>query len=167
VPAPTTIRKYAAVEDEHQRREIAELAAEADCLIAATDSGAKGDAEWCPQFVSFYREQDDVIVQLLLDVPVVLSTQGADLANAQLRSWAAAGLDLQAQTTMMSDSCASMTGKHKGAVQRVRVASGNRAVVAARCLAHLLDLVLRSALLAMSWLAKKWCRPVRTLVVRS
>lgn len=156
VPAEATLRKFEAVEDEHQRREVRQLASEAKCIIAAMDSGAKGDIEHCPQTVSFYLESDDVVVRVLLSVPTVVSTAGADVGSAQLAAWHGAGLDPLVQTATMSDTCSSMMGRHKGAVQIVRQQTGNLLVAALPCLNHILDLCDRKGLQAMSGRGDKW-----------
>jgi hypothetical protein len=150
------LRRFEATEDEHQRQQVKELGAEAKCIIAASDSGAKGDVEHCPQTVAFYLESDDLVVRLLLAVPRVPSTSGADLASAHTAAWQASGLDLHKQIATMSDTCASMTGRHKGAVQLVRKQTGNVAVATLPCLAHVFDLALRKGLQQMSGVSDKW-----------
>jgi hypothetical protein len=144
------------VDDEHQRRQAKQLVSEAQCIIAATDSGAKQDKEWAPQVVSFYLQSDDCVLRLLVSVPSVTATTGEQLAAAEAAAWRDAGIDKAKQTAEMSDTCSTMTGKQKGAIQLVRQSSDNLTISAANCLDHVIDLALRSGLQAMSGLSGQW-----------
>jgi hypothetical protein len=156
VPAATTISKYAVVEDQHHLNEIGRMAGQADCIIAASDSGAKGDNEHCVEVISFFYEPDDCVLRLVLAVNAVASTKAEHLAESTRDAWRGAGLNLQKQTAHQSDTCASMQGRLNGAIETNKKKSDNLGVAALACLCHVLDLALRAGMKAASGTANAW-----------
>jgi hypothetical protein len=156
VPASTTVRKYTKVDDAHNQLELKQMASEAECLIGASDSGAKGDKEHSVEVLQFYYEPDDVVLRVVLAVIVAPDTKGVSLAASTQRAWAEAGIDLKKQTAHVSDTCASMQGRHKGAIQLTRQKTGNAAVSTVPCLPHCFDLALRAGLKHASGESNAW-----------
>lgn len=162
VAAPTTWKKFEDIEDEHNKCETIEILTKLP-FIYQQDSGKKQDVEHHAERVMAYLPDEDVVYQQLLGVRAIVSTKGADLADAQLETMKAFKLDPHLQLFSCSDTCASIVGQNakslpasKGLIERVRQQTDSILVKHTPCVSHGGDLGLRAGLLKMTGKDPVW-----------
>jgi hypothetical protein len=163
LPAPTTLRKYTAIEDLHELQEIKTLIEKSNSYVYCNDSGAKDSNEHHAQLVCLYLSEEDVVARFVVDVGPLGSTTGAAYDKSKAQTFAELGIDERLETEHASDTCSSIVGinrahpeQSKGMNALTSIRTGNFFTLVAECASHGEDLVLRAGMLSFCGRTNKW-----------